>query len=188
MRTAIRIFGIILIFLFGVFVGVTVKNGAIAKKAREVMMGGPESIVEVVVKRLDSELQLDPEQKRRLQTIADDAHIRLRQSHLKIQPEIDTALGEAEQRVRAMLYPNQVEKFDQLLNRSREKWRPKQKDLGESIPGETPLGTCQSGKSVPRKQDQEKEISKETPLPSSDEIETERTGRRFPFARIQSSD
>jgi hypothetical protein len=138
MRTAIRILGIILIFLFGVFVGVATKNGAIAKKAREVMMGGPESIVAVVVKRLDSELDLDPEQKRKLQTIADDAHIKLRQSQLKIKPEIDATLGEAEQRVRAMLYPNQVKKFDQLLDRSREKWRPMEKPQEPEFAKETP--------------------------------------------------
>jgi hypothetical protein len=138
MRTGIRILGIILIFLFGCFIGVATKSAAIAKKTREVMMGGPESIMEVVVKRLDSELNLEPEQKRKLQTIVDDAHIKLRQSHSKIQPEIDATLSEAELRVRAMLYPNQVEKFDRLVNRSREKWTPKEKDQEKEIPKETP--------------------------------------------------
>ena len=103
MRTALRILGVILIFLFGVFVGLAGTRAAISKKAREVMLGGPDSIVEIVVKRLDSDLRLDPAQKRKLQTIADDAHIKLRQSHLKIQPEINATLLEAETRVREML-------------------------------------------------------------------------------------
>src|ERR1019366_3915735 len=119
MRTVLRILGIILIFLFGVFIGVAGRSAAIAKKTREVMLGGPESIMGVVVKRLHNAVNLEPEQKRKLQTIVDDAHIKLRQSQDKIQPEIDATLGEAEQRVREMLYRNQVEKFDRLVNRSR---------------------------------------------------------------------
>ena len=138
MRTALRILGIILIFFFGVFIGVAGRSVAIAKKTREVMLGGPESIMEVVVKRLDSELNLEPEQKRKLQTIVDDAHIKLRQSQDKIQPEIAATLGEAEQRVREMLYPNQVEEFNRLVNRSREKWKPKEKEQEKQIPDETP--------------------------------------------------
>lgn len=124
MRTFVRILGVLLIFVFGVIIGAAGKNAAIAKKAKEVMMGGPESVMEVVVKRLDSDLKLDAEQRRKLQTIVDDAHIKLRQSRARVQPEIDAALSEAEERVRAMLYPNQVEKFDKLVNRSREQWKP----------------------------------------------------------------
>jgi hypothetical protein len=101
-------------------------------------MGGPESIMDIVVKRLDSELKLDPEQKRKLQSIVDDARIKLRQSHAKIQPEIEATLGEAEQRVRAMLYPNQIKEFDRLVNRSREKWKPAEKVPPKEVPQETP--------------------------------------------------
>ena len=138
MRTGLRIFGIILIFLFGVFIGAAATSAGILKKAREAMLGGPDSIMDIVVKRLDSDLKLDPEQKRKLQTIVDDAHIKLRQSHAKIQPEIDATLGETEQRVRAMLYPNQIEKFDRLVTRSREKWKPKEKEQEKEMPKETP--------------------------------------------------
>lgn len=135
MRTLIRILGVLLVFLFGVIIGAAGTNAAIAKKAKEVMMGGPESVMEVVVKRLDSDLNLDAEQKRKLQTIVDDAHIKLRQSRARVQPEIDATLSEAEERVRAMLYPNQVEKFDKLVNRSRDQWKPReQKPLKEPAP------------------------------------------------------
>jgi hypothetical protein len=138
MRTALRILGIILIFFFGVFIGAVVARTGIEKKLREVMLGGPESVMEVVVKRLDTDLKLDPAQKRKLQTIVDDAHIKLRQSNAKIQPEIAATLSEAEQRVREMLYPNQVEEFNRLVNRSREKWKPKEKEQEKQIPAETP--------------------------------------------------
>jgi hypothetical protein len=146
MRTAKRILGIILIFLFGVFVGTAITGGAIVKKTREVMLGGPKAVMETIVHRLDSELKLDSEQKRKLQTIVDDAHIKLRQSQDKIQPEINATLFEAEQQVRAMLYQNQVAKFDQIVSRSHEKWKPWQEgkekeppsNVGEIIRFEVP--------------------------------------------------
>ena len=134
MRTARRILGIILIFLFGVFVGVVVTGGAIEKKTREVIRGGPKAVMETIVNRLDSELKLDSEQKRKLQAIVDDAHIKLRQSQDKIQPEINATLFEAEERVRAMLYQNQVAKFDRIVNRSREKWKPWQEGQEKGRP------------------------------------------------------
>ena len=155
MRTAKRILGIILIFLFGVFVGAAVTGGAIVKKTREVMLGGPKAIMETIVNRLDSELKLDSEQKRKLQTIVDDAHVKLRQSQDKIQPEINATLFEAEERVRAMLYQNQVAKFDQIVSRNREKWKPWQEGKEKGPPSN-------AGETVPPK---EKTLA-ETPKPA----------------------
>ena len=154
MRTVKRILGILLIFLFGLFIGAAVTGAGIMKKTREVMLGGPESIMKVVVTRLDSELKLDAEQKRKLQTIVDDAHIKLHQSQDKIQPEISATLGEAEQRVREKLYRKQLEKFDSLLNRSRERWKAAGKEREN--------GLTHAGESSPQKED----APKETPKPA----------------------
>ena len=155
MRTAKRILGIILIFLFGVFVGAAVTGGAIVKKTREVMLGGPKAIMETIVNRLDSELKLDSEQKRKLQTIVDDAHVKLRQSQDKIQPEINATLFDAEERVRAMLYQNQVAKFDRIVSRSREKWKPWQEGKEKGPPSN-------AGETVPPKE----KTPAETPKPA----------------------
>ncbi len=87
------------------------------------VLGGPEAVMDVVVKRLDHELKLDGEQKRKLQSIVDDARIKLRQSRAKIQPEVDGALHEAEERTRAILYPEQVKKFDEVIGKGRDKWK-----------------------------------------------------------------
>jgi hypothetical protein len=123
MRTLKRILGVLLIFFFGVFIGAAVTGAGAMQKLRETLLGGPEAVMDVVVKRLDRELKLDEEQKRKLQSIVDDARIKLRQSRMKIQPEMEATLQEAEQRTRAILYPAQVKKFDDLISRSREKWK-----------------------------------------------------------------
>jgi hypothetical protein len=97
-------------------------------------MGGAEAVMDVVVKRLDHELKLDPEQKRKLQGIVDDARIQLRQSHAKIQPEVEQTLHEAEERTRAILYPQQIQKFDDMVARSREKWKASRARMTTPLP------------------------------------------------------
>jgi hypothetical protein len=123
MRTFKRILGVLLIFFFGVFVGAMVANAGAWQKFMRTVVGGPEAVVDVVVWRLDHELKLDSEQKRKVQGIVDDARIRLRQSHAKIQPEIEETLHDAEERTRAILYPQQVKKFDEIVAKSRERWK-----------------------------------------------------------------
>src|SRR5882724_2648214 len=120
MRTLKRILGVLLIFLFGVFIGAAITGAGAIQKLRETLLGGPEVVMEVIVKKLDHELKLDDEQKRKLQAIMDDAHIRLRQSRAKIEPEVEATFHEAEDRTRAILYPNQVKKFDDFISRARE--------------------------------------------------------------------
>jgi hypothetical protein len=126
MKTAKRILGVLLIFFLGVFIGAATTGAGVAKKLRETVMGGPEAVMDVIVKRLDHELKLDPEQKRKLQGIMDDAHIKLRQSREKIQPEVEQTLLEAESRTREILYPKQIPKFDQLVTKGRETWKAKE--------------------------------------------------------------
>lgn len=123
MRTLKRILGVLLIFFFGVFIGAAVTGAGVMQKLRETVMGGPEAVMDVVVKRLDRELKLDDEQKRKLQGIVDDARIKLRQSHEQIRPQMEATLHEAEDRTRAILYPAQVKKFDGIIARSRAKWK-----------------------------------------------------------------
>ncbi len=126
MKTFKRVLGVLLIFFLGVFVGAVIASAGAAKKLRNTVMGGPEAVMEVIVKRLDQELKLDPEQKRTAQGIMDDARIKLRQSREKIQPEVEQTLLEAESRTRAILYPKQIPKFDQLVTKGRETWKAKE--------------------------------------------------------------
>lgn len=135
MRTLKRILGVLLIFFFGVFIGAAVTGAGVTQKVREMVLGGPEAVIDVVVKRLDHELKLDPEQKRKLQSIVDDARIKLRQSRAKIQPEVDSALHEAEERTRAILYPEQLKKFDNMLGKGSGKWNPTEAGKTTPAPG-----------------------------------------------------
>jgi hypothetical protein len=138
MKTLKRILGVLLIFFFGVFIGAAVTGAGAMQKLRETLMGGPEAVMDVVVKRLDHELKLDEEQKRKLQGIVDDARIKLRQSHEEIRPQMEATLREAEERTRAILYPAQVKKFDDIIARSRAKWKGREGAVVEAKPAPGP--------------------------------------------------
>ena len=95
MRTFKRILGVLLIFVFGIVVGAALTMAGAVQKAQDTLLGGPEAVMDVVVKRLDHKLKLDDEQKRKLQVIMDDARIQLRQNNEKIRPEVEQTLHEA---------------------------------------------------------------------------------------------
>jgi excinuclease UvrABC ATPase subunit len=126
MKTLKRITGVLLIFLFGVFVGAAMAKADSMQKLRRMLIGGPEAVMDGIVKRLDHELKLDGEQKRRLQAVVDEARIELRQSRAKIQPEVEATLQKAEAKTRTMLYPEQVRKFEEIMNKGRAKWKEKE--------------------------------------------------------------
>lgn len=123
MKTLKRILGVLLIFLFGVFIGAAIANADAMQKLRRMLMRGPEAVMDGIVSRLDQELKLDEEQKRRVQAIVDEARIELRQSRAKIQPEVEATLQKAEAKTRVILYPEQVAKFEKIMSKGREKWK-----------------------------------------------------------------
>ena len=149
MKTLKRILGVLLIFLFGVFIGAAIANADALQKLRKMLIRGPEAVMAGIVDRLDHELKLDEEQKRRLQVIMDDAHIRLRQSRAKVQPEVEATLLEAEQRTRAILYPSQVKKFDEFVSKGREKWKEKEGATAAPTPPEPAPSTLPPATPIP---------------------------------------
>jgi hypothetical protein len=126
-----RILGVLLIFAFGVIVGVAGTSAGVARKIRSVMSGGSKAVVHEVVQRLDRELKFDAAQKQQVLQIAEETRLKLRQSQAQIQPEVERTLGEAEAKVRNILRPDQIEKFEKLLRDRRDRWRSKLQADGE---------------------------------------------------------
>ena len=87
MKKAKGCLGVFLIFFFGVLCGIVVTEGVIRDKVREVVEGGPDKVVDVVVTRLNKDLKLDDEQKLKLQQIVAETRIKLRQIRARTQPD-----------------------------------------------------------------------------------------------------
>ena len=114
--------GVFLIFFFGVIVGAAFTGGAIWKEMHDVIEGGPDAVVAKIGDRLGKELKLDDAQKRMLDQIVTETRIELRVIRAEDQPRVTAALAAAEQKVRAVLSPEQRKKFDVIVGNSREKW------------------------------------------------------------------
>ena len=115
--------GVFLIFLFGAIVGAAIAYSALIKKVREVVEGGPDAVVAVIVDRLKEELKLDSTQQEMLHKIALDTRIKLRGIRQETQPQVEQTLTEAEAEVRKILTPQQAKKFDEIVQRGRKKWK-----------------------------------------------------------------
>lgn len=123
MKKAKGCLGVFLIFFFGMLCGIVITEGLIRERVREVVEGGPDKVVDVVVTRLNKDLKLDAEQETRLQQIVASTRIRLRQIRQETQPEVQSTLLEAEQQVRAILYSEQLPKFEEIIQKGRKKWQ-----------------------------------------------------------------
>ena len=122
--------GVFLIFFFGVLFGAAITAGGIHQKVREIVAGGPDKVVDEIVRRLNDDLKLDDSQKEMLKAIATDTRIKLRAVRQQTQPQVEEVLNEAEGKVRGILNPRQLPKFDEIVKRGREQW----KDKGEGNP------------------------------------------------------
>jgi hypothetical protein len=114
--------GVFAIFFFGVIFGVVIATGVIRDEVRNVVEGGPDKVVEVVVKRLKNDLQLDKNQQEMLQQIALETRIKLAAIRQQTQPQVAQTLDEAAQTVRGILNPNQIKKFDEIVAKARANW------------------------------------------------------------------
>jgi TRAP-type C4-dicarboxylate transport system substrate-binding protein len=88
----------------------------------DVVEGGPDAIVAKIADRLQKELKLDDAQKQMLQQIETETRIELRVIRADSQPRVSETLSAAEKKVRAVLRTEQQKKFDQIIQRSRDKW------------------------------------------------------------------
>jgi hypothetical protein len=79
--------------------------------------GGPPPLPPDLINRLASELQLDGSQQAQVKTILDDRRGRLEQVHRDARDRFDQEQRELHAAIRAILRPDQQQKFDRFLER-----------------------------------------------------------------------
>jgi Spy/CpxP family protein refolding chaperone len=114
------IVGVLLVFVLGMAAGGLVTLGVI----RHRWMRGPQAMADFAVRRLSWELRLDAAQRQQLRAIVADTQQEMKAVGQQVQPQIEQTLGKAEHRVRAMLRPDQREKFDKLVAERKAHWKP----------------------------------------------------------------
>jgi Spy/CpxP family protein refolding chaperone len=107
------VLGILAVFILGAVAGGVIGRGACWHRPH----WGEIHPREVVVRKLTRKLHLDDAQKARVEVIVNDAHDQMREMRRETQPKIDSIMGNAQDKIRAILRPDQKAEFEKLVNR-----------------------------------------------------------------------
>jgi hypothetical protein len=125
-------FGLAVIFLSGVVIGVAGTGLYVKHKIRSVIDGGPRAARELVLERLDHVLDLDDEQRPEIDKIVRGAQHEIRQLRLRDQPEIDQIFADSVRKMKTKLSPQQQEELQQRYEKLLDRWRIKDNGMAEA--------------------------------------------------------
>ena len=106
---------VILIFMLGGLAGALVVHKIDQQKIESIMHGEAGMTREFIVTRLNRELNLDDIQQDRLRAIVRETHIEMRNVRRLYRPQIEEILQRSQDRVRAILRPEQLAVFNKIV-------------------------------------------------------------------------
>lgn len=109
--------GVLVIFLAGTAVGWLGTRYWYKERVDSLMRGNPEAFHEVIVRRLDRKLNLNPGQVDKLREILNQSHEEVTAAREDLSPEIQEILEETKSRVEAILTPEQAATFRHLTEK-----------------------------------------------------------------------
>ena len=119
------ILGVLLIFLLGALAGAAVVHRVGRQSVEAVLSGRGGATVDLVVRRLSRSLDLDPAQRDQVRAIATETHRDIVEIRKPVQAQLEAAFERSRVRVRAILRPEQQEKFDRIqAERRKRRERP----------------------------------------------------------------
>jgi hypothetical protein len=115
------IVSIVLVFLLGALAGGLVTYEINLQKVERVVRGEPRSTREFIVRRLDRELHLDAAQREQLRAIVEETRLEMKAVRKQFRPQIEEILIRSQDKVRALLRPDQREKYEKIIAERRKK-------------------------------------------------------------------
>ena len=109
------IIGVILVFALGAVAGALVTHRVCQHRMESLVGGGSKAMREFIFNRMDRELKLDDSQRAQLKAIFQETHEQIKAVHGRIQPQVDEILSRADDRVRAILRPDQRERYEKFV-------------------------------------------------------------------------
>jgi Spy/CpxP family protein refolding chaperone len=118
------ILGVLLVFLLGALAGAAVLHRIDRQNTEAVLSGRDGATVDLVVRRLSRSLDLDPTQRDQVRAIVSETHRDIDEIRKPIRAQVMASIENSRARVRAILRPDQQEKFDRLQaeRRKRRGW------------------------------------------------------------------
>ncbi|HEY3309944.1 MAG TPA: hypothetical protein VGJ93_15940 [Desulfuromonadaceae bacterium] len=124
MKNIKAIIGIVLIFTLGAASGAIVTHMIERAKMESFIKGGPDTREETIVSRLTKKLDLDNQQQVQVKTIIHENHLAMRQIRKQCRPQIEAILEQGQARIKAVLKPEQQEKFRVLIEERKQRHQP----------------------------------------------------------------
>jgi hypothetical protein len=115
MKNFKAIAGILLVFLLGAAGGALVTHMIYKPRFEQLLSGGHRVREDVIVERLTKKLDLDGRQQEQVRAIMCETHDGIRQLRSQIHPQIEALLTAGQDRIKAVLRPDQREKFDKII-------------------------------------------------------------------------
>jgi predicted Holliday junction resolvase-like endonuclease len=122
MKNGKAILGVVLVFVLGVLAGGLITHRFYMRRIRAVLSGQPVVSTATIVRDLNRQLQLTPEQRDKLQPVINETRQRLQQVREQIEPQALGVFDDAVKRVREILTPEQREKFDKIVADRKASW------------------------------------------------------------------
>jgi Spy/CpxP family protein refolding chaperone len=119
------ILGVLLVFLLGALAGAAVVHRVDRCRIEAVLSGRGGATVDLIVRRLSRSLDLDPAQRDQVRAIVTETRRDIVEIRKPVQAQVEAAIERSRVRVRAILRPDQQEKFDRIqAERRKRRERP----------------------------------------------------------------
>ena len=115
MKNFKAIAGILLVFLLGAAGGALVTHMIHETRLEHFISGGHRMREDIIVQRLTRKLDLDSSQQEQVRAIMHETHDGIRQVRSRFHPQIEALLTAGQDRIKAVLRPDQREKFDKII-------------------------------------------------------------------------
>lgn len=112
---------IMILFLLGAAAGALVTHKIDQERIENILNGEQKTTREFIVQRLNRELDLDATQLEQLRAIVRETHTEVKNVRRQIRPQIEEILSHSQDKVRAILRPDQRVKFEQIIAERRKK-------------------------------------------------------------------
>ena len=99
----------------------------IKHRIEDIIRGDPKAMRELIVQRLNHKLHLDTTQLEQLRVIVKETHAEIKNVRKQFRPQIEEILARSQNRVRAILRPDQLEKYEKIIA-ERKKRREKEEN------------------------------------------------------------
>jgi flagellar basal body-associated protein FliL len=119
MKKRKAIISILIVFLLGSLAGALITHEIYQHRIESFIRGEPKR--ELIVRRLSHQLNLDAAQLSQLRVIVEETYDGIKNVRKQIKPQIEAILESSQNRVRAILLPDQLEKYEKIIAERKKK-------------------------------------------------------------------